>query len=959
MKKLILLFLLTFVWKFSIVNAQAIVSLNPPFPTSEDPIVLTFNADQGNAALANLPPGTTVYAHTGITVDEQNWQFVVGIWATADTRVAMTRVGATNQYTLTIGPSIRQWYQTNNNTSAAIPSSAEITKLCLVFRNAAGTLEGKTSTNGDIFVDLATSSFSAAITSHPQSSLLLDANQDVTFIGQSSAPAVLQFSLDGAPVASLNDTSLLNYTLNSGTLSAGLHTLIFAANNGTSTIRDTVLLTRHSNPDIAVVPSYGSEGIVYPNPTTAYLQLRAPFKSFIYVLGDFNDWTFSPEYKMKKTPDGQYFWIEIPNLDPNREYRFQYYIDWEGIRVADPYCEKVLDPWNDQWISAETYPNLISYPNGLAEGIVGVLQTTPTPYQWDNSYTYNKPPQEDLVIYELLVRDFSEARTFADVIDKLPYIATLGVNAVQLMPVAEFDGNDSWGYSPNFCSAVDKYYGSKNELKRLIDSCHARGIAVISDVVFNHAWGQSPFVRMYFDPSLGEFGEPTTQNPWCNQTARHPFNVGYDLNHESQATKYFVKKTLKHWIDEFRIDGYRFDLSKGFTQTNSGENVGLWGNYDQSRVNILQDYAASIRQTDPSSFVIFEHFGAWDEEIVYANNGIMVWGNAGTPYSEATMGWPSNQNLYPTTPQARGWGNYGLQSFMESHDEERLMYKNLNFGNSSGSYNTRSLFTATDRMEAAASFLLLLPGPKMIWQFGELGYDFSINYCTNGTISEDCRTGSKPVRWDYYNNSDRRDLFEVYRKLIYLKKTQPVFRDLGHFMDVGSVRKVLRFTSNNFNSVIVGNFDVVVQPMNPGFPFGGIWYDYLTGDSLDVSNPGSAFNYEAGEYHVYTDRKITPPANTYSLVPDGIDALPSDLNEVIAYPNPLQNTLNLRLPVNADKSTTVSISDISGRIVASPKNLNMNGINEIKLDVSMLTSGIYFYTVQLKGNTYTGKLIKP
>lgn len=959
MKKSIFLLFLLCAFGVSFISAQAIVSLNPPFPTGNDQIVLTFNAEQGNAALANMPLGTNVYAHTGITVDGQNWQYVVGNWATVDSRVAMTRVGTSNLYTLTIGPSIRQWYQTNNNESAAIPSEAEITKLCLVFRNADGTLEGKTSTNGDIFVDLATSAFSAAITSHQQSNLLLDVNQNVTFTGQTSAPAELQFTLDGSAVASSSASSTLNYEINSSTLSAGLHTLIFAANNGTSTVRDTILLTRHSGPDIAVVPSYGSEGILYPNQTTAYLQLRAPFKSFIYVLGDFNNWTFSPEYKMKKTPDGQYFWIEIQNLDPNREYRFQYYIDWEGIRVADPYCEKILDPWNDQWISEETYPNLIPYPDGLAEGIVGVLQTSPEEYQWDNSYTYTKPPKEDLVIYELLVRDFSESRTFAEIINKLPYIATLGVNAIQLMPVAEFDGNDSWGYSPNFCSAVDKYYGSKNELKRLIDSCHARGIAVISDVVFNHAWGQSPFVRMYFNPNLGEFGEPTTQNPWCNQTARHPFNVGYDLNHESQATKYFVKKTLKHWIDEFRIDGYRFDLSKGFTQVNSGENVGLWGNYDQSRVNILQDYAASIRQTDPSSFIIFEHFGAWDEEVVYANNGIMLWGYGGSVYGEAAMGWPSNQNIYTTTPQARGWGNYGLQSFMESHDEERLMYKNLNFGNSSGSYNTRSLFTATDRMEAAASFFILLPGPKMIWQFGELGYDYSINDCGNGTINEDCRTGAKPVRWDYYSNTDRRDLFDVYRKLIYLKKTQPVFRDLGHFMDVGGYKKVLRFTGNDFNSVIVGNFDVVGQTMNPGFPFGGIWYDYLTGDSLDVSNPGNAFNYEAGEYHVYTDRKITPPANTYLVGPNGVDELYSDINEVIAYPNPLQNVVNFRLPSNVDKSTTVVISDVSGRVVSNANVSNNYNNNEIKLDVSRLNTGIYFYTVQLKGNTYTGKLIKP
>lgn len=959
MKKIAITLFVFYASLANFVFAQAIVTLNPPFPTGSDQVTLTFNADQGNGALANLPMGTNVYAHTGITVDGQNWQYVVGNWGTADNRVAMTRIGSTNQYTLTLGPSIRQWYQTNNNASATIPTGAEISRLCLVFRNATGSLEGKTATNGDIFVDLATSAFSAAITSHPQSSILVDANQNITFTGQTSAAAELQFSLDGAAVASASASTLLNYTVNTNDFGGGLHTIVFAANNGTSTVRDTVLVTKHVATSIGVLPGYGSEGIIYPNETTAYLQIRAPFKNFIYVLGDFNNWTFDPNYRMNKTPDGQYFWIEIPNLNPNTEYRFQYFIDWEGIRVADAYCEKILDPWNDQWIDPETYPNLIPYPTGLAEGIVGVLQTRPEAYQWDNSYTYSRPPQQDLVIYELLVRDFSESRTFSEVINKLPYIATLGVNAIELMPVAEFDGNDSWGYSPNFCSAVDKYYGTKNELKRLIDSCHARGIAVISDVVFNHAWGQSPFVKMYFDLSLGEYGEPTAQNPWCNQTARHPFNVGYDLNHESNATKYFVKKTLKHWMDEFKIDGFRFDLSKGFTQTNSGDNVGFWGNYDQSRVNILLDYAASIRQTDANAFVIFEHFGAWDEEAVYADNGIMLWGYSGSPYSEAAMGWSSNQNLYTTTPQARGWGNYGLQGFLESHDEERLMYKNLNFGNSSGTYNTRSLYTALERMGAAAAFFIPLPGPKMMWQFGEVGYDYSINTCYDGTINNDCRTGSKPVRWDYYSNADRKQLFEVYRKLIYLKKTQPVFRDLGHFMDVGGYKKTLRFTSNNFNCVISGNFDVVGQTMNPGFPFGGIWYDYLTGDSLDVSNPGNAFNYAPGEYHVYTDRKITPPANTYMTTPDGLEDLSFDSESVIAYPNPLQQTLTFKLPRNSDSNTQVVITDIAGRIIENLSNFGNSSSNSITLDVSSLTSGMYFYSVSLKGKTYSGKLIKP
>lgn len=958
MKKLILLQTFALGLFASSAFAQAIVSLSPAFPTANDAVTITYNADQGNGQLANLPPGTSVYAHTGITVDGSDWQFVVGNWGTVDNRVLMTRIGTTNQYTLTIDPSIRSWYQSNNNASATIPGGASITRLCMVFRNATGTLEGKTSTGGDIFVDLATNAFSASITSHPQAGILVDNNLDLSFIGQSSASAELAFTLDGTVVNNASNATSLTYDVNSSSMSAGLHELIFSANNGTSTVRDTLLITRHTSPNIAVVPSYGSEGIIYPNNTTAYLQLRAPSKSFIYVLGDFNDWTFLPQYSMNKTPDGQYFWIEIPNLDPTREYRFQYFIDWEGIRVADPYCEKVLDPWNDQWISETTYPDLLAYPTGnVAEGVVGILQTTPEAYQWDNSYTYVRPPKEDLVIYELLVRDFSDERNFTSVIDRLGYLKALQVNAIQLMPVAEFDGNESWGYAPNFPSAVDKYYGTRNELKRLIDSCHANGIAVISDVVFNHVWGLSPLARMYFDAANDR---PADNNPWLNPVAKHPFNVGYDMNHESNATKYFVKKTLDHWMDEYRIDGFRFDLSKGFTQTNYGSDVGAWSQYDQGRVNIIQDYASSMRQNDPNVYIILEHFGAWDEEVVYANNGMMVWGYAGSQYSEAAMGWlsGSNQNLYQTTPQNRGWGNYGLQNFVESHDEERLMFKNISFGNSSGTYNTRDISTALERMGAVAAFLIPLPGPKMMWQFGELGYDYGINYCPDGTYDENCRLANKPVRWDYYANTDRKALFEVYRKLIYLKKTQPSLRDLGHFMDLGGYEKIVRFTSNDLNVVIAGNFDVVGQEMNPGFPFGGVWYDYLTGESIDLSNPGNAFNYAPGEYHVYIDRQITPPANTYNPGTIGFDeeAQIEDL-QVIAFPNPLQESLTFRLPSPSNSSTQIHIQDVTGRLVKSVRP-GSKTTRDVSINASDILPGIYFYTVSLNGIDYTGKLIK-
>jgi glycosidase len=782
----------------------------------------------------------------------------------------------------------------------------------------------------------------------------LDENESISFIGQASENAELQFKLDDIVVESISAATSLEYTINTNDLSSGLHTLIFEA-NGSSIIRDTILLNRHSSPNIAVIPSYGEEGILYPNETTAYLQLRAPFKDFIYVLGDFNNWTFLPEYKMNESPDGQYFWIEIQNLDPNTEYRFQYHIDWEGIRVADPFCEKILDPFNDQFISEEVYPNLIEYPSGVTEGIVGVLQTRPEEYVWDDSYTYVKPPQEDLVIYEMLVRDFTEERTFASIIDKLPYIATLEVNAIELMPVAEFDGNESWGYAPSFCSAVDKYYGPKNELKRLIDSCHARGIAVISDVVFNHAWGSSPVSQMYFNSAQNR---PAPNNPWLNETARHPFNVGYDMNHESQATKYFVKKHVKFWIDEFRIDGYRFDLSKGFTQTNSGQDVAGWSNYDQGRVDILLDYTASIRETDPSNFIIFEHFGAWDEEVVYANNGIMLWGKGNTEYNQATMGFSENQNLFNTTPQARGWNNYGLKTFMESHDEERLMYRNVNFGNSFNGHDTRNVSTALSRMGAAAAFFFPLPGPKMLWQFGEVGYDVSINDCGDGTINPDCRTGNKPVRWEYYDEPERKALFEVYRKLIYLKRTQPSLRDLGHFMDVGGFEKIVRFTNNDFNCVIAGNFDVVGQEMDPGFPFGGIWYDYLTGDSLDVSNPGDAFNYGPGEYHVYTDRKIIVPENTYQV--DTTVSVFDQLNEteLLVFPNPTNQDVTFKFNQSISTGDQLILTDITGRVVVPLIDLNSISGDRTTIDISNLTPGIYLYNASLSGKSVSGKIVK-
>ena len=150
---------------------------------------------------------------------------------------------------------------------------------------------------------------------------------------------------------------------------------------------------------------------------------------------------------------------------------------------------------------------------------------------------------------------------------------------------------------------------------------------------------------------------------------------------------------------------------------------------------------------------------------------MMLWGNANNNYNEATMGYLPDSNFsygyYGSTAQGgRGWNSPNLVTYMESHDEERLMYKNLTFGNSYGTYNVRDLNTALARMELATAFFIPVPGPKMLWQFGELGYDKSIFICSNGTVptpygNDQCKLSAKPAVWPYYQDPNRRQLFEM------------------------------------------------------------------------------------------------------------------------------------------------------------------------------------------------------
>ncbi len=475
---------------------------------------------------------------------------------------------------------------------------------------------------------------------------------------------------------------------------------------------------------------------------------------------------------------------------------------------------------------------------------------------------FTKPPKEKLVIYELLIRDYfgSNARNYQNLIDTLTYLKRLGVNAIELMPITEFNGNESWGYNPTFMFAVDKYYGTKNKLKEFVDKCHQNGIAVIMDMVMNHHDTPNPYVMMDFDFTAFK---PTANNKWFNVDAKHPFNVFFDMNHESLYTKKYLDTVNYYWLNEFKIDGFRYDLSKGFTQTNNPNDVGAWGLRDESRIAIFKRMADKLWAHTPDAYIILEHFAENSEEKELAEYGMMLWGNSNFNYNQNTIGLAANTDFSWVYHGSRTWSVPHAVGYMESHDEERMMFRNLSQGLNVPGYNVKNVPTAIERMKSISALFYPIPGPKMLWQFMELGYDISIDQ--GGRISP------KPVKWEYLSDPVRNKLNKVTEQLIKLKTTYPLFTNANvTFSGMNSLQKQIMLKStpytatpantNEMSAVIVGNFELTVKTITVNFPHTGNWYHFYSGgDILNVTNTATPLTLQPGEARIYTNVVLPAP----------------------------------------------------------------------------------------------------
>jgi 1,4-alpha-glucan branching enzyme len=541
-----------------------------------------------------------------------------------------------------------------------------------------------------------------------------------------------------------------------------------------------------------------------------------------------------------------------------------------------------------------------------------------------------------LQVYELLIRDFVADRRYKTVADSLGYLKKLGINAIELMPVAEFSGNDSWGYNPIFYTAPDKAYGTKNDLKYLIDKCHENGMAVIMDIVLNQADYENPYVKMYWDGS-----KPVATSPFFNPSATHPYSVFFDFNHESAHTQWLVDVVTKFWLQEYKIDGYRFDLSKGFTQTPSGSNVDLWGQYDASRVKIWKRIYDKIRSYDASAYVILEHFAANNEENELGNYGMMLWGNSKFDMTRIAQGY--TQDFSQASYKMRGFTNPSVLNYIESHDEERLMVEVANGG--------KKVFTAQERLErmkmAAATFFTI-PGPKMIWQFGELGYDVSIN--------ENGRTGTKPLKWTYQQDSERAKLLKVYQQLGALKSSKAIFTSTDFTVGaIGAVKRNL-ITKGSEYVLVIANPDITSQAVSASFPATGLWYDYFSGKSFEVKNAEAKMNLLPGEFHLLTN--VSWNTTNLGLVPWSVPdfnilGVESESIALQVYPNPAREMVKVDWEAFEAGETSLKCMDAMGREVFQKNLPQIKGVNSTTISTQNLPKGLYFIQV----NTQRKKLL--
>lgn len=760
-------YLMSLLMILAVVTGLSAQVTSDPSPLQEDAkdVKILFHADQGNKGLMGLTATAKVYAHTGACLSNgQNW-VNAPVWGNNAEKYQLTYVSE-NIWQLYIGD-IREYYGITD-------PAVNVTKLAFVFRTADNSKTGRADGDADIFLNVVDAGLQVAIESGLSGSIVTPSTAQVTFKVGATKEADITLSVNGVEIGSVKGAKLLTagYTFPK----AGNYEVKATARADGETVTDVKNYTYIEESKAENYPGgIPKMGPVKNADGSVTFCFGAPCKSNVLLIGAWNNYAPDNKYVMKyQDVNGlRYFWITVDGLDNTKQYGYYFLIDGSQ-KVSDPYARLVLDPWNDKYITTDVYPDLPAYPFDVIDGLpLAIYQGNINDYDWQVKDFKGAAPS-DLIIYELLFRDFTgtEGRangngTVRMAIDKIPYLKTLGVNAIEVLPIMEFNGNISWGYNPNFYFAPDKAYGTPDDYKEFIDICHQNGIAVILDMVFNQSDGLHPWYQMY-TPS---------ENPFYNVNAPHAYSVLNDWNQDFPMVQEQWKDVLEYWMTEYKFDGFRFDLVKGLGNNDSYANSGdaATNAFNQSRIDRMRELQKVVEAVNPNGYFINENLATAKEENAMAETGQLNWANVNEAGCQYAMGYQSDSNLnrmYAPKDGSRLWGS--TVSYLESHDEQRLAYKQNQWGVTGVKGNIRN---SMHRLGSAAAQMILAPGAHMIWQFSELG-----NYDNTKNNDGGNNTDPKTVRWNLMDDSNRRGLYDNYSELISLRNCNPdLFAETASF----------------------------------------------------------------------------------------------------------------------------------------------------------------------------------
>ena len=823
--------------------AQIVTSTPSPLQEDSQDVKIFFHADQGNKGLMGLPATSEVYAHTGVCLsDGKEWQNAP-TWGSNTEKYRLTYV-SDNVWQLNIG-NLREYYGVTDPT-------VKITKLCFVFRTADSKKEGKGEGNSDIFLDVLDSGLQIALQS-TSSSLVNASTSTTTFTVGTTQAADIVLRVNDKEIGSISNATELkvDYTFPE----VGDYTVTATATAGGQTVdASSSFCYVKSSPEAAYPGGTIKMGPVKNADGSVTFCLGAPEKSEVMIVGDWNGYKYTNDQVMNYTdgPNGRYFWITISGLDNTKQYGYYFIVD-NTIKVGDPYARLVLDPWNDKYILTDVYPNLPAYPFDHIDGVpLAVYQGNINDYDWKVENFKGVSP-DNLIIYELLFRDFTGTEGKADgngtvrkALEKIPYLKTLGVNAIELLPIMEFNGNLSWGYNPNFYFAIDKAYGTPDDYKEFIDVCHQNGMAVILDMVFNQSDGLHPWYQMY------EVGS----NPFYNEKAPHAYSVLNDWNQGFEMVQEQWHDVLRYWMEEYKFDGFRFDLVKGLGNNDSYPNNGdaATNQYNQSRVDRMKKLHEVMKTVNPEAYFINENLATAREENAMAEDGELNWANINNAGCQFAMGYSSESNLNRmyAPDDSRTWGS--TVSYLESHDEERLAYKQEKYG-ATGVKGDE--VNSMHRLGSAAAQMILAPGAHMIWQFSEMG-----NAQTTKNSNGGNNTDNKTVDWALLDKPDHKGLYDNYCELIAIRNKNPELftKEATYSAQCG----VANWANGRFMTSTNGDKELytIINPNISGTKTFKV--DFAKGDNSAYQILSKSFNTEP--VFDAAAKSVTVPANCYVVI---------------------------------------------------------------------------------------------